>query len=438
MHQTQPNKAKRVNVVTLGCSKNQVDSEYLMGQLIFNGVDAISEAKFQPNDVVVVNTCGFIESAKQESINTILEAVDAKKSGKIEKVIVTGCLSHRYREELAAEIPGVDAFYGSDEYQKVAKTLIPDYKKELIGQRVLNNPSHFAYLKISEGCDRPCSFCAIPIMRGKHKSKSIKELVIEAQKLAELGVKELILIAQDSTFYGLDIYGERKLADLCTALCQVNGIEWIRLHYAYPSQFPAKLLDVMSKEPKMCKYLDIPIQHSSEKMLKYMRRGISAHRLESLLYQIREKVPNIAIRTTVMVGHPGENQKEFEHLLDFIKKFKFDRLGVFEYSPEEGTHSFTLNDDIPNETKKKRASLIMEEQQTISLELNSKKINKQFKVLVDRIEGNTAYARTEFDSPEVDNEVIIQNGSHLHAGDFKLVKVTDALEFDLIANCNNP
>lgn len=433
MHHAQPHKAKRINIVTLGCSKNQVDSEYLMGQLIFNGVDTSHEASFLPNDTVVINTCGFIESAKQQSIDTILSAVEYKKNGQIEKVIVTGCLSERYKKELREEIPEVDAFYGSNEYKKLAKSLIPDFKKELIGQRALTNPSHFAYLKISEGCDRPCSFCAIPLMRGNHKSKSMEELIIEAENLANQGVKELILIAQDSTYYGLDIYGQRKIAELCQRLTKVKGIEWIRIHYAYPSKFPMDLLTVMAKEPKICNYIDIPIQHSNQNVLKTMRRGISAQRLENLLLQIKSEVPGITIRTTVMVGHPGEGPKEFEEMLEFVQKFKFGRLGVFEYSPEDGTHSHSLKDDVSKEDKSKRAAQLMEIQQQISLEENIKRINQSLRVLVDRVEGDTAYARTEFDSPEVDNEVIINNGGNLKVGQFAEVLIVDAMEFDLIA-----
>jgi ribosomal protein S12 methylthiotransferase len=429
---TKGNKKTKVNIVTLGCSKNLVDSEVLLTQLRGNGIDAVHESKEDDSSVVVINTCGFIDNAKQESIDTILRYVDAKEEGVVDKVYVTGCLSERYKNDLEKEIPEVDAWFGTRDLSRLLKVFKADYKHELVGERILTNPSHYAYLKISEGCDRPCSFCAIPIMRGKHISRPIEELVLEAKNLAKGGTKELLLIAQDSTYYGLDIYKKRSLADLLKRLSDVEGIEWIRLHYAFPAGFPMDALDVMAERPNICKYLDIPLQHGSTRMLQLMRRGTTREKTEELLKAIREKVPGIAIRTTMIAGHPGETEKDFDELYDFIEKSRFDRLGIFSYSHEESTHSHSMADDVPEEIKQERMDAVMELQQGISLELNQAKIGKIYKTLIDRKEAGNFIGRTEFDSPEVDNEVIIDAANeYLRIGDFANIKVKTATEFDL-------
>ena len=429
---TKGNKKTKVNIVTLGCSKNLVDSEVLLTQLRGNGIDAVHESKEDDANVVVINTCGFIDNAKQESIDTILRYVDAKEEGIVDKVYVTGCLSQRYKDDLEKEIPEVDAWFGTRDLSRLLKVFKADYKHELVGERILTNPSHFAYLKISEGCDRPCSFCAIPLMRGNHISRPMEELVLEAKNLAKAGVKELLLIAQDSTYYGLDLYKKRNLADLLKNLSDVEGIEWIRLHYAFPTGFPMDALEVMAERSNICNYLDIPLQHGSSRMLQIMRRGTTREKTEQLLQAIREKVPGIAIRTTMIAGHPGETQDDFDEMMAFIEKSRFERLGIFGYSHEENTHSHSFTDDVPVEVKQERTDLVMELQQGISLELNQAKIGKIFKVLVDRKEGGNFIGRTEFDSPEVDNEVVIDGKeNYLRIGDFVNVKVKAATEFDL-------
>ena len=428
---TKGHKKTKVNIVTLGCSKNLVDSEVLLTQLRGNHIDAVHESKKDDANVVVINTCGFIDNAKQESIDTILRYVDAKEEGLVEKIYVTGCLSQRYKDDLEKEIPLVDAWFGTRDLSRLLKQLNANYKHELVGERILTNPNHFAYLKISEGCDRPCSFCAIPLMRGNHISRSIEELVLEAKNLAKSGVKELLLIAQDSTYYGLDLYKKRSLATLLKNLSDVEGIEWIRLHYAFPTGFPVDVLDVMAERPNICNYLDIPLQHGSSRMLKIMRRGTTREKTELLLRDIREKVSGIAIRTTLIAGHPGETEADFREMLGFVERSRFDRLGVFSYSHEENTHSHSMADDVPAETKQERVDAVMELQQSISLELNQQKVGKVFKTLVDRKEGGNFIGRTEFDSPEVDNEVIIQSKNYLRMGDFVQVKITSATEFDL-------
>lgn len=431
---TKGTKKTKVNIVTLGCSKNLVDSEVLLTQLRGNGIDTSHESKKDDANVVVINTCGFIDNAKQESIDTILRYVDAKEEGVVEKVYVTGCLSERYKDDLQKEIPNVDAWFGTRDLSRLLKQLNANYKHELVGERILTNPSHFAYLKISEGCDRPCSFCAIPIMRGKHISKPMEELILEAKNLAKKGTKELLLIAQDSTYYGLDIYKKRNLAELLQRLSDVEGIDWIRLHYAFPAGFPTDVLDVMAERENICKYLDIPLQHGSTELLKIMRRGITREKTEELLTLIRAKVPGIAIRTTLIAGHPGEGETEFAEMMQFVESSRFDRLGVFPYSHEDNTHSFSLKDDVPDEIKQQRVDQLMELQEGISLELNQRKIGKTLKVLIDRKEGGHFYGRTEFDSPEVDNEVILDaKQNYLRVGDFVMAKITGASEFDLIA-----
>lgn len=404
----------------------------LLTQLRGNKIDAEHESKKDDADIVVINTCGFIDNAKQESIDTILRYVDAKENGLVEKVYVTGCLSQRYKDDLEKEIPDVDAWFGTRDLSRLLKTLNANYKQELVGERILTNPSHFAYLKISEGCDRPCSFCAIPLMRGKHISRPMEELVLEAKNLAKNGTKELLLIAQDSTYYGLDIYKKRNLAELLQRLSDVEGIDWIRLHYAFPAGFPEDALKVMAERSNICKYIDIPLQHGSTEMLKIMRRGITREKTEELLQRIRETVPDIAIRTTLIAGHPGETEKHFEEMMGFVERSRFDRLGVFTYSHEENTHSHSMNDDVPDEVKQERMEAIMDLQQGISLELNKEKIGKTFKVLVDRKEGSDFVGRTESDSPEVDNEVIIHTSEYLRIGDFVNVRIEEASEFDLV------
>jgi ribosomal protein S12 methylthiotransferase len=431
---TKGNKKTKVNIVTLGCSKNVVDSEVLLTQLKGNGIQAVHESADDDSNVVVINTCGFIDNAKQESIDTILRYVDAKEEGMVDKVYVTGCLSQRYKDDLEKEIPEVDAWFGTRDLSRLLKVFKANYKHELVGERILTNPSHYAYLKISEGCDRPCSFCAIPIMRGNHISRPIEELVLEAKNLAKNGTRELLIIAQDSTYYGLDLYKKRNLAELLKNLSDVEGIDWIRLHYAFPAGFPMDALDVMASRPNICKYLDIPLQHGSSDMLQRMRRGITREKTEQLLSSIREKVPGIAIRTTMIAGHPGETEKDFSELMDFVEKSRFDRLGVFPYSHEDNTHSFSMVDDVPPEIKQERTDAVMELQQGISLELNQQKVGKTMKVLIDRKEGGNFIGRTEYDSPEVDNEVIIEApGDYLRIGDFVEATITSASEFDLHA-----
>lgn len=429
---TKGNKKTKVNIVTLGCSKNLVDSEVLLTQLRGNGIDVVHESKEDDASVVVINTCGFIDNAKQESIDTILRYVDAKEEGIVDKVYVTGCLSQRYKDDLEKEIPDVDAWFGTRDLSRILKVFKADYKHELVGERILTNPSHYAYLKISEGCDRPCSFCAIPLMRGGHISRPMEELVLEAKNLAKNGTKELLLIAQDSTYYGLDLYKKRNLAELLQRLSDVEGIDWIRLHYAFPAGFPMDALQVMAERSNICKYIDIPLQHGSTNMLQIMRRGITREKTEQLLDTIREKVPGIAIRTTMIAGHPGETEAEYQEMLRFIEKSRFDRLGVFAYSHEENTHAYSMADDVPDEVKQERVDEIMELQQGISLELNQQKIGKIYKTLVDRKEGGAFIGRTEFDSPEVDNEVIIHSpDNYIRIGDFVNVKIKSATEFDL-------
>lgn len=429
---TKGNGKARVNIVTLGCSKNQVDSEELLTQLRGNGIDAVHESTRDDASVVVINTCGFIESAKQESIDTILRYVDAKADGIVDKVYVTGCLSQRYKSDLEQEIPDVDAWFGTRDLARLLKVLRANYRTELVGERILTNPSHYAYLKISEGCDRPCSFCAIPLMRGRHVSKPMEALVAEAESLARQGVRELLLIAQDSTYYGLDLYGKRTLSDLLKRLSDVSGIEWIRLHYAFPSGFPMDVLETMAERPNICKYLDIPLQHGSTRMLTLMRRGITRQKTEELLDRIRAAVPGIALRTTLIAGHPGETEADFEEMIEFVRKEQFDRLGVFTYSHEDGTHSGTMTDDVPETVKEERAARLMEEQQEISLRHNQARIGQVERVMVDRVESGVAFGRTQYDSPDVDNEVIIKEPAGLRAGEFVAVTITDAAEFDLI------
>lgn len=424
-------KKNKVNIVTLGCSKNLVDSEVIYTQLKGNGMNVSHESKKDDSNIVIVNTCGFIDNAKQESIDTILRYVDAKEAGVIDKLYVTGCLSHRYKDDLEKEIPTVDAFFGTNELPRLLKTLKADYKHELIGERLLTTPAHYAYLKIAEGCDRPCSFCAIPLMRGGHVSRPIDELVTEAKSLVKRGTKELILIAQDLTYYGLDIYKKRNLSELLDRLSDIEGMDWIRLQYAYPAGFPMDILDVMAAKPNICNYLDMPLQSGSTEVLKRMRRGITREKTEDLIHAIRDKVPNIALRTTLISGHPGETEEDFEETYQFVEKMRFDRLGVFTYSHEENTHSHTFEDDIPEEVKQERADEIMALQQEISLELNQAKIGNTYKVLFDRKEGGYFIGRTEFDSPEVDNEVLIPASQYVRLGDFADVKITSAEEFDL-------
>jgi ribosomal protein S12 methylthiotransferase len=421
----------KVNIVTLGCSKNVVDSEVIYTQLRGNGMDVTHESKKDDANIVIVNTCGFIDNAKQESIDTILRYADAKDAGVIDKLYVTGCLSHRYKDELEIEIPTVDAFFGTNELPRLLKTLKADYKHELIGERLLTTPTHYAYLKIAEGCDRPCSFCAIPLMRGGHVSRTIEDLVIEAKSLVRRGTKELILIAQDLTYYGLDIYKKRNLSELLEHFSDIEGLDWIRLQYAYPAGFPMDILDVMNSKSNICKYLDMPLQSGSTEVLKRMRRGITREKTEDLINAIRDKVPDIALRTTLIAGHPGETEADYEETYRFVEKMRFDRLGVFTYSHEDQTHSYSFEDDIPEEVKQERADEIMALQQDISMELNQTKIGNTYKVLFDRKEGGHFIGRTQFDSPEVDNEVLIPASQFVRLGDFANVKINRAEEFDL-------
>ncbi len=426
-------KQDKVNIITLGCSKNIVDSEVLYSQLKANDFNVEHESAKDDANVIIINTCGFIDNAKQESIDTILRFAEAKQEGKIDKLYVTGCLSQRYKPDLEKEIPDVDEYFGTLHLPQLLKTLGADYKHELVGERLVTTPSHYAYLKISEGCDRPCSFCAIPIMRGKHVSKSFEQIEQEVKGLVKRGTKEILLIAQDSTYYGIDLYGERKLADLLRRISDIEGADWIRLHYAYPSQFPMEALDVIRERSNICKYIDIPLQHASDNMLKIMRRGITAKRTQEVVDSIREKVPGIAIRTTLIAGHPGETEQDFEDMLKFVERNKFDRLGIFTYSHEEGTHAGTLADSIPQEVKEERAAMVMDLQQGISNQINKSKVGKTFKVLFDRKENGFFVGRTEFDSPEVDNEVLVSaKDNYARIGDFAQVKITAAEDFDLI------
>lgn len=423
----------RVNVVTLGCSKNTYDSEVLMGQLKGNKIDVVHEAtRVLENDIVVINTCGFIDNAKQESIDTILQYSELKDQGKVGKVIVTGCLSERYKPELEAEIKNVDAWFGTNDLQNLLESVGANYKYELIGERLLTTPSHFAYFKIAEGCNRPCSFCAIPLMRGKHVSKPIEELVKEAKNLAKNGTKELILIAQDLTYYGLDLYNQRKLGDLMRHLSDVDGIEWIRLQYAYPSGFPMEILDVMNERSNICNYLDMPLQHITDNMLKSMRRGTTKQKTIDLVNQIRDKVPDIAMRTTLICGYPGETEQDFEEMKNWVEETRFDRLGCFTYSHEEKTSAYDLEDNIPEEVKEQRVEEIMDIQQGISFELNQQKTGNTYKVLIDKKEGDYFIGRTEFDSPEVDNEVLLHSqDNYATIGSFVNAKIDRAEDFDL-------
>lgn len=422
-------KKNKINVVTLGCSKNVYDSEVLMGQLRANNKEVVHE---EEGNVVVINTCGFIANAKEESVNTILEYVQKKEAGEVDKVFVTGCLSERYKPDLQQEIPNVDEYFGTSDLPNLLKALGADYKHELLGERLTTTPKNYAYLKIAEGCDRPCSFCAIPLMRGKHKSKPIEELVAESEKLAAKGVKELILIAQDLTYYGLDLYKKRNLAELLQNLVKVEGIEWIRLHYAFPTGFPMDVLEVMRNEPKVCNYIDIPLQHISDSILKSMRRGTTQAKTTKLLQDFRAAVPEMTIRTTLIVGYPGETEDDFQTLKNWVKEMRFERLGCFTYSHEENTHAYSLEDDVPEEVKQQRANEIMEIQSQISWELNQEKIGKTFRCIIDRKEGNYFVGRTEFDSPDVDNEVLIDAAKHyVKIGDFTQIEIVEASDFDL-------
>jgi ribosomal protein S12 methylthiotransferase len=426
---TKSRKKNKINVVTLGCSKNIYDSEVLMGQLKANDKDVAHE---EEGNIVVINTCGFIDNAKEQSVDTILNFVQQKEEGNVDEVYVTGCLSERYKPDLQQEIPNVDQYFGTTELPSLLKALDADYKHELLGERMTTTPQNYAFLKIAEGCDRPCSFCAIPLMRGGHKSTPIPELVKEARHLAAQGVKELILIAQDLTYYGLDLYKKRNLAELLRELVKVEGIEWIRLHYAFPTGFPLDVLDVIKEEPKVCNYLDIPLQHISDDLLKSMRRGTTHEKTNKLLKQFRERVPEMAIRTTLIVGYPGETEEHFEELKEWVKEMRFERLGCFTYSHEENTHAYNLEDDVPEEVKQERANEIMEIQSQISWELNQQKVGKTFKCVIDRKEGDFFVGRTEFDSPDVDNEVLIDAKTYyLKTGDFAEIKIEEAADFDL-------
>jgi len=425
-------KKNKVNVITLGCSKNIVDSEVLMGQLRANNIEVEHESTKNDSSIVIINTCGFIDNAKQESIDTILRFSAAKKKGQIDKLYVTGCLSERYKPDLEREIPNVDAYFGTRELPRMLKTLKADYKQELLGERLLTTPNHSAYFKISEGCDRPCSFCAIPLMRGGHVSVPIEQLVSQAKQLAKNGTKELMIIAQDSTYYGLDLYKERKLANLLEQLSEVDGIEWLRLHYAFPSGFPLDALEVMKNNPKVCNYIDMPLQHITDNMLKSMRRGTTKQKTIDLVNMIRDKVPHIAIRTTLIAGYPGETEKDHDEMAEWVTNSRFDRLGIFTYSHEDNTHAFALNDDVPAEVKQERADHIMRIQQGISKELNDDKIGRTFKVLFDKKEGDYFVGRTEFDSAEVDNEVLVDAAANfVRVGDFANIEITSAEDYDL-------
>ena len=433
-------KKNKVNVVTLGCSKNLVDSEVLMGQLKANKFEVEHEGHGDDHQIVIINTCGFVDNAKQESIDTILRYVKAKKEGAVEKLYVTGCLSERYKKDLEKEIPEVDAYFGTRELPKILKTLKADYKHELVGERLLTTPFHYAYFKISEGCDRPCSFCAIPLMRGKHLSVPIDELMLRAKTLAAKGVKELLLIAQDLTYYGLDIYKKRELANLIDKLSDTEGIDWIRLHYAFPSGFPMEVLKIMKAKNNICNYLDMPLQHITDNMLSSMRRGITKQKTIDLVNKIRDTVPGIALRTTLIAGYPGETEKDHEEMLQWVQETKFERLGIFTYSHEENTHAHLLKDDVSEKIKRKRADAVMAIQQEISMQLNKEKIGKNYKTLFDRKEGDYFIGRTEYDSPDVDNEVLVKanNDTYIRIGDFENVRITDASDFDLYGELIKP
>lgn len=421
----------KVNIITLGCSKNLVDSEVLSGQLMANDISVVHENKKLDHNIVVVNTCGFIDKAKEESVNTILDQLELKRRGKLDKVYVTGCLSERYRADLETEMPEVDAWFGTLELPLMLKQFDVDYKAELIGERLLSTPKHYAYLKISEGCNRTCSFCAIPLMRGKHISRTIEELVAEAESLVKKGVKEIMLIAQELTYYGLDIYKQRELPKLLHALADIKGLEWIRLHYAYPSKFPLEILEVMAQRDNICKYLDMPLQHASNNMLKAMKRNITREEMTDLIKTIREKVPGICLRTTLIAGFPGETEEDIEELKEFLQEHRFDRVGIFNYSHEENTSAYDLVDDVPDEVKQLRAQEVMEVQQEISYEKNQEKIGQVFKVLIDKKEAGRYLGRTEFDSVEVDNEVVVQSSKKLAIGEFVQVRITKAYDYDL-------
>lgn len=424
-------KKDKVNIITLGCSKNMVDSEVLSGQLIANDIDVVHENAKKDHNIVVVNTCGFIEKAKEESINTILQQVDLKRRGKLDKVYVTGCLSERYKNNLEEEIPEVDAYFGTMELPNILKTFEADYKNDLMGERLLYTPHHYAYMKISEGCNRTCSFCAIPLMRGQHVSRPIESLVDEAKRLVDRGVKEVMLIAQELTYYGLDIYKKRELPKLLHALADVKGLEWIRLHYAYPSKFPIEIIDAIKERENICNYLDMPLQHAANNMLRLMKRQITREEMEDLVGEIRNRMPDICLRTTLIAGFPGETRDDVEELKTFLQKMRFDRVGIFTYSHEEGTSAHQMEDNIPAEEKEERAQEIMELQQEISLEKNQAKVGKIFKVIIDKKEAGRYLGRTEYDSVEVDNEVIIQSKKKLIIGDFVNVKITKAFDYDI-------
>ncbi|MFN8307925.1 MAG: 30S ribosomal protein S12 methylthiotransferase RimO [Ferruginibacter sp.] len=424
-------KKDKVNIITLGCSKNMVDSEVLSGQLRANDIDVVHENAKKDHNIVIVNTCGFIEKAKEESINTILDQVELKRRGKLDKVYVTGCLSERYKNNLEEEIPEVDAYFGTMELPNILKTFEADYKNDLIGERLLYTPQHYAYMKISEGCNRTCSFCAIPLMRGAHVSRPIESLVDEAKRLVDRGVKEVMLIAQELTYYGLDIYKSRELPKLLHALADVKGLEWIRLHYAYPSKFPLGIIDAMKERENICNYLDMPLQHAANNMLNAMKRQITREEMEDLVGEIRSRIPGICLRTTLIAGFPGETRDDVEELKGFLQRMRFDRVGIFTYSHEEGTSAYGLNDDVPAEEKEGRAQEIMEVQQEISLEKNMEKIGQTFKVLIDKKEAGRYLGRTEFDSVEVDNEVIVQSKKKLPIGEFVQVKITKAYDYDI-------
>jgi ribosomal protein S12 methylthiotransferase len=424
-------KQNKVNIITLGCSKNMVDSEVMSGQLAANDFDVVHENAKLDHNIVIINTCGFIDKAKEESINTILDQVDLKKKGKLDKVYVTGCLSERYKNNLEEEIPEVDAFFGTMELPRLLSTLNADYKAELVGERLLSTPSHYAYMKISEGCNRTCSFCAIPLMRGEHRSKSMEELVNEAERLVKMGVKEIMLIAQELTYYGLDLYKKRMLPELLKSLAKVEGLEWIRLHYAYPSKFPLEIIDVMKEEPKICNYLDMPLQHASDRMLKAMKRQVTQQEMKDLIAEIRSRIPGICLRTTLIAGFPGETEEDVEELKQFLQEMQFDRVGIFTYSHEEDTSAHDLTDELTQEEKEARAQDIIAFQQDISFEKNQQKIGQTLKVLIDKKEAGRYIGRTEFDSVEVDNEVIVHSKKSLKPGDFVMVNITKAYDYDI-------
>lgn len=426
-------KKDKVNIITLGCSKNMVDSEVLSGQLIANDIDVVHENAKKDHNIVIVNTCGFIEKAKEESVHTILQQVELKRRGKLDKVYVTGCLSERYKNNLEEEIPEVDAYFGTMELPNILKTFEADYKNDLVGERLLYTPQHYAYMKISEGCNRTCAFCAIPLMRGAHVSRPVESLVDEAKRLVDRGVKEVMLIAQELTYYGLDIYKKRELPRLLHALADVKGLEWIRLHYAYPSKFPIEIIDAIKERENICNYIDMPLQHAANNMLKAMKRQITREEMEDLVGEIRNRIPGICLRTTLIAGFPGETRDDVEELKTFLQQMRFDRVGIFTYSHEEGTSAFDMEDNIPAEEKEERAQEIMEVQQEISLEKNMEKVGKTFKVLIDKKEAGRYLGRTEFDSVEVDNEVIINSPKKLPIGEFVNVKITRAFDFDLEA-----